>query len=195
MNYPVAQSTYQGNGFQPPQLWSYQPPYYTPLPHSAFVQQPRQQNHEGLLGLLVVLGFLFSWIDSRRQKTEILQLQQQVHYLSNHVADQGIEMNQPQSIGSQPTSSIVKGASTSTSFGDGTHFVGDNGVQPGIYRLTEPGLRYYVARLRNFTGQNAILANWNGVSPGIIEILPTDAGVEARGGATWQLVTLNQPTD
>ncbi len=194
MNYPVAQSTYQGNGVQPPQPWYFQPPYYAPLAPRTFVQQPRQQSHEGLLGLLVVLGFLFTWIDSRRQKAEIRQLQQQVQYLSNHVSDQGIEMHQPQSISSQPRSSSVKGASTPTSFGDGTHFVGGDGVQPGIYRLTEPGLRYYVARLRNFTGQNAILANWNGVSPGIIEILPTDAGVEARGGATWQLINLNQPT-
>lgn len=80
-------------------------------------------------------------------------------------------------------------AQPSDSFGDGTHFVGENGISPGLYRVSEPGLRYYVARLRNFTGQNSILANWNGITPGIIEVLGTDAGVESRGGVIWQLVT------
>ena len=97
-------------------------------------------------------------------------------------------MNQPQT-NSIPLSSTSAASATPTSFSDGTHFVGDDGVQPGIYRAADPGMRYYVARLRNFTGQNSILANWNGVTPGIIEILPTDVGVEARGGVTWQLMT------
>ena len=96
-------------------------------------------------------------------------------------------MNQPQPISSGSNTESTNGAPTATSFSDGTHFVGNNGVQPGLYRVTEPGLRYYVARLRNFTGQNAVLANWNGTTPGIIEILPGDAGIEARGGVIWEL--------
>jgi hypothetical protein len=97
-------------------------------------------------------------------------------------------MNQPQPISSGSNTESTNGAPTATSFSDGTHFVGIDGVQPGIYRVTAPGLNYYVARLRTFTGQNSILANWSGVTPGIIEILASDAGVEARGGVTWQLI-------
>ena len=97
-------------------------------------------------------------------------------------------MELPSSIGNHGSVADINGAHAATSFGDGTHFVGTNGVQPGIYRAVEPGIRYYVARLRNFSGQNAILANWNSVTPGIIEVLPTDAGVEARGGVVWHLV-------
>ena len=103
-------------------------------------------------------------------------------------------MNQPQPISSGSNTESTNGAPTATSFSDGTHFVGSDGVHPGIYRVTEPGLHYYVARLRNFTGQNSILANWSGVTPGIIEILPSDVGVEARGGVTWHLI-LKAPSD
>jgi hypothetical protein len=187
MNYPVAQSTYQGSGVQPPQPWYYQPPYYAPLPQQVFTPQPRQHHGDGLLTFLVAIGFLFTWIDSRRQKVEIRQLQQQLSSLQHQTYTRGITMNQPQPISSGSNSEPIRVEVTATSFGDGTHFVGKDGVQPGLYRVTEPGLRYYVARLRNFTGQNAVLANWNGTTPGIIEILPDDAGIEARGGVIWRL--------
>ena len=97
-------------------------------------------------------------------------------------------MDQP-SASALPLAAAQPAPATSTSFGDGTHFVGENGVLPGIYQVVEPGIHYYAARLRHFSGQNAILANWSGVTPGIIEILPTDAGVESRGGVTWQRVS------
>jgi hypothetical protein len=151
MNYTQAQNRYLPTAYQPP--WFPQQPYYTPVPSNVFVQQPRQQNHEGLLSLLVVLGFLFTWIDSRRQKAEIRQLQQHVQYLGAQISRQGITMNQTHAIDGQPESSSIGISPPPTSFGDGTHFVGVDGVQPGIYRVSEPGLRYYVARLRNCTGQ------------------------------------------
>jgi len=176
-------------GIQQP--WSYQPSYYTPLPQQVFTPQPKQLHGDGLLTFLVAIGFFFTWIDSRRQKAEIRQLQQQVASLQHHTYTRGITMNQPQPISSGSNSETISEAPTATSFGDGTHFVGIDGVQPGIYRVTEPGLRYYVARLRNFTGQNSILANWSGVTPGIIEILPSDAGVEVRGGVTWHRVRID----
>ena len=160
-----------------------QPVYYPPVPQSVHYQPPRQQNSEGVLAILVGLGFFLTWLDSRRQQIEIRQLQQQLSTHQRQHSIQGTVMNQPIAI----TSTESNSAATSNSFGDGTHFVGAGGLEPGIYRVTEPSLRYYVARLRNFTGQNAVLANWSGVTPGIIEILSTDVGVEARGGVTWRL--------
>ena len=173
--------------FATQQPWYYQPPYYTPFPQQTFTPQPTPHHGDGLLTFLVAIGFFFTWIDSRRQKAEIRQLQQHVASLQNQTYTRGITMNQPQPISSGSNTESTNGAPTATSFSDGTHFVGNNGVQPGLYRVTEPGLRYYVARLRNFTGQNAVLANWNGTTPGIIEILPGDAGIEARGGVIWEL--------
>ena len=187
----MTQHFYQPANYQAPQPWYTLPPYSTPAPQAVFIQQPRQQNHDGFLALFFAAGLVITWLDSRRQKAEIRQLQQQVANLNHQISNRGIVMEQPLPIENHKGAADINGAHAATSFGDGTHFVGSNGVQPGIYRVAEPGIRYYVARLRNFSGQNAILANWNGVTPGIIEVLPTDAGVEARGGVVWHLV---QPT-
>jgi hypothetical protein len=183
MNASPPYNPYATSGNTPTWSPGLQPLYYPPVPQNVYYQPPRQQSSEGVLAFLVGLSFFLTWLDSRRQTMEIRQLQQQLSSQQHQHSIQGTVMNQPIAI----TSTAPNSAATSNSFGDGTHFVGAGGLEPGIYRVAEPGLRYFVARLRNFTGQNAVLANWSGVTPGIIEILSADVGVEARGGVTWRL--------
>jgi hypothetical protein len=93
----------------------------------------------------------------------------------------------------EPTAAPTAGGNVAT-IDDGTWIVGDE-IRPGTYRLREPALFCYWARLNGFGGGlNAIIANDNVTGYGVVTIRSTDRGFETSGCGTWSR-DLSQVTD
>lgn len=83
---------------------------------------------------------------------------------------------------------IVEEVDSQQSFKDGTWQVGTN-IQPGIYR-TEGSIFCYWERLSGFGGTiDEIISNETLSGPGVVLILPSDAGFSSSGCGTWILQT------
>jgi hypothetical protein len=77
--------------------------------------------------------------------------------------------------------------SSTTSFEDGTYFVGTD-IAPGTYRSSGSSGCYYV-RLSGFNGSfENIIANQNTDAPAVVAIDPTDAGFQSKRCGTWTRV-------
>ena len=95
------------------------------------------------------------------------------------------------------TTATVRTAATGpkTTFGDGTWRIGTKSdmVAPGNYQ-TAGGLGCYWERDKNFTGtESAILASDALSGPGVVTILPTDAGFKTENCGTWSPLPATGP--
>ena len=98
------------------------------------------------------------------------------------------------SAASAPSSAPVAEPSTApagpaTSFGDGTHVVGQD-IEPGTYRTAGPATgsfgTCYWSRLRNTSGElDGIIANGLPTGPATVTIRSGDAAFETTGCQTW----------
>jgi len=82
-----------------------------------------------------------------------------------------------------------------TTIGNGTWRVGikKGMIAPGNYQ-TAGGLDCYWERDRNLTGtENAILASDDLIGPGVVTILPTDAGFKTENCGTWSPLPATGP--
>jgi hypothetical protein len=77
---------------------------------------------------------------------------------------------------------------------DGTWAVGSD-IKPGTYRLREPAIFCYWARLKGFDGSlGDIVANENVIGYGVVTIAKTDKGFETSGCGEWS-ADLSRVTD
>ena len=83
----------------------------------------------------------------------------------------------------QWTRSSPRSSGPSTSFGDGTHIVGED-ITPGTYRASG-GTPCYWVRLRDFSGGSVVDAGFD-TNP-TVTIESTDAGFESRRCGQWTL--------
>ena len=83
----------------------------------------------------------------------------------------------------QWTRSSPRSSRPSTSFGDGTHIVGED-ISPGTYRASG-GTSCYWVRLRDFSGSGVVDAGFD--TDPTVTIESTDAGFESRRCGQWTL--------
>lgn len=91
--------------------------------------------------------------------------------------------------GTAPAPSVPAISGPATSFGDGTHVVGQD-IEPGTYRTSGPasgglGMCYW-SRLSNTSGEfDAIIANGVPTGPATVTIRSGDEAFETTGCSTW----------